>query len=155
MRQPPTVHVTLQPSRRAAAAIILLALATAAILLWLPLEPEVSALALVCLLAWAIDRVHVVALRRSPRSTRELWLTGERLLVVRDGSGRLAAGHVRSASYVGARITTIVWRPDGMPFSRAECILPDMLPAEDFRRLRVLLRYGRSDDTQDAPASHA
>jgi len=30
-----------------------------------------------------------------------------------------------------------------------------MLPANDFRRLRVLLRYGRSDDTQGAPASQA
>jgi hypothetical protein len=48
-----------------------------------------------------------------------------------------------------------VWRPDRSRFSRAEFILPDMLPADDFRRLRVLLRYGRNDDAHGAPASHA
>ena len=31
----------------------------------------------------------------------------------------------------------------------------DMLPADQFRQLRVLLRYGRSEDTEAAPASHA
>jgi hypothetical protein len=62
---------------------------------------------------------------------------------------------VRASSYVGARITTIVWRPDGAWRSRAEFILPDMLPAGDFRQLRVLMRYGRSDAAQGAPASHA
>ena len=34
-------------------------------------------------------------------------------------------------------------------------LLPDMLPAVEFRKLRVLLRYARSDVAQGAPASHA
>ena len=84
-----------------------------------------------------------------------LWLTGDRMLVVRMGDGRLVAGHVRAATYVCARVTTIVWRPDGARLSRAEWILPDMVETDDFRRLRVLLRYGRSDVAQGTRASHA
>jgi len=34
-------------------------------------------------------------------------------------------------------------------------IVPDMLDGDDFRRLRVLLRYGSSEDSAGAPASHA
>jgi hypothetical protein len=84
-----------------------------------------------------------------------LWLTGDRTIVVRRGDGRLVAGHVRSSSYVGARITTLVWRPDGAWGSRVELILPDMLQPDDFRQLRVLLRYGRSEAAHGAPASQA
>jgi hypothetical protein len=105
--------------------------------------------------AWAGDRAVVVAMRRGPRATCALWLTGNRLLVIRNGAGQLVAGHVRASSYVGARFTTLVWRPDGARWSRSEWILPDMLATDDFRRLRVLLRYGRSDDAQGAPASQA
>jgi hypothetical protein len=56
---------------------------------------------------------------------------------------------------VGAWITTIVWRPDNWRLSRTILVLPDMLPDEDFRRLRVMLRYARSGEVQDVPASQA
>jgi hypothetical protein len=145
MRLPPAVHVTLARSRLAAALILALALGTCAVLAVLPLDPVVLALGMLVTAIWAGDRIHVVALRRGPRATRALWLTGDRLLVIRRGNDALVAGHVRSASYVGARITTLVWRPDGARVSRAELILPDMLAPDDFRRLRVLLRYGREE----------
>jgi hypothetical protein len=155
MRLPPAVHVTLMPSRRACACIVALALVTCAVVLTLPVDPVLSGLAMLGIVVWAGDRVVVVAWRRGPRATVSLWLTADRMIVVRTGDDRLVAGYVRAASYVGARITTIVWLPDGARMSRAEWILPDMLPADDFRRLRVLLRYGRSEVAQGAPESHA
>jgi toxin CptA len=155
MRLPPAVHVTLQPSRRAVAWVVGTALCTCVVLVALPIDPMLVGLATIAVLAWAGDRVVVVALRRGPRASVALWLTGDRTIVVRRGDGRLVAGHVRTSSYVGARITTIVWRPDSAWRSRAELVLPDMLPAEDFRQLRVLMRYGRSDAAQGAPASQA
>jgi hypothetical protein len=63
----------------------------------------------------------------------ELRLAPDLVLVVHRGDGRLIAGHVRSATYVAASLTSIVWRPDGARFSRAILIVPDMLPEEDFR----------------------
>ncbi|HEY7378954.1 MAG TPA: hypothetical protein VH542_09745 [Steroidobacteraceae bacterium] len=155
MRLPPAVHVTLQPSRRALAWVVGMALCTCAVLATLPLDPVLIGLAVFAILAWAGDRIVVVALRQGPRAVLAMWLTGDRLLVIRTGEGRLIAGHVRSSTYVGARITTIVWRPDGAWRSRAELILPDMLLEDDFRRLRVLLRYARSDEAHGAPASQA
>jgi hypothetical protein len=155
MRLPPAVHVTLARSPQLVALIVLLALITGAVLALLPFDPALLALAMLGVAVWAGDRIHVVGLRRGPRATCALWLTGDRLVVVRLVNGALRAGHVRSATYVGARITTLVWRPDGSRLSRAECILPDMLPVDDFRRLRVLLRYGRSETVQGLPTSQA
>jgi len=155
MRLPPAVHVSLAPSRLAVAFVVGMALGSCVVLATLPFDPVLMAFAMLVVVIWAGDRVFVVALRRGPRATLALWLTGDRMLVVRSGDGGLTAGHVRSSSYLGARVTTIVWRPDGARFSRAEWILPDMLPAEDFRQLRVLLRYGRSEDAQASPASQA
>ena len=83
----------------------------------------------------------------------ELRLAPDLVLVVHRGDGRLIAGHVRSATYVAASLTSIVWRPDGARFSRAILIVPDMLPEEDFRRLRVMLRYARNAEVQDTPLS--
>jgi hypothetical protein len=155
MRLPPTLHVVFAPSRHATAAVVGMALLACAAVVMLPVDPVLIGLAVIVIVAWAGDRIVVVALRRGPRATRALWLTADRLVVVRTGDGQLIAGHVRASSYVGARMTTIVWRPDGRLRTRSEWILPDMLPTDDFRRLRVLLRYGRREVAQDAPASHA
>ena len=59
-------------------------------------------------------------------------------------------GTILDASYVGARLTTIVWRADAdragwrrLRPAQTIVVLPDTLPGDDFRRLRVVLRYGR------------
>ncbi len=155
MRLPPALQIALGPSRRAIAWVVLVAIVTAAALAVLPIDPALLALAMLGVALWTGDRIHVVALRRGPRAVRSIWVSGDRMIVVRDGTNRLSAGHVRSSSYVGVRVTTIVWRPDRARWSRTVWILPDMLPADDFRRLRVLLRYGRRDETEGSPASHA
>lgn len=121
----------------------------------LPFHFAAAGLAMLSVGGWAVDRVYVVGLRRGPRETREITLTGESIIVVRSGDDRLVAEHVRDASYVGSRITTIVWRPDGAKRSRAIWVLPDMLSPENYRRLRVMLRYARSGVAQEASASHA
>jgi hypothetical protein len=155
MDWPPPVRVAPAPSRAALAFITLAALATCALITTLPVAPPAVALAILAVGAWAVERVVVVALRRGPRAVRRLELRGDLTIVVATGDGCACAGRVHRDSYVGARLSTIVWRPYGRCRSRAILLLPDMLPAEDFRRLRVLLRYGRSDVTQGLPASHA
>ena len=70
----------------------------------------------------------------------------DRRIAITTHDGRSRDGAILDVSYVGAHLTTIVWRPDRAPWfapARTILILPDMLPADDFRRLRVLLRYGR------------
>ena len=70
----------------------------------------------------------------------------DRRMTVTDYQGRSHAGTILDDTFVGAWLTTIVWQRDGSPWwrpARAIVVLPDMLPADEFRRLRVALRYGR------------
>ena len=155
MRRPPSVHVVLWPSRIAGAGIGVLAAATIALTIALPLQPLVHLATIAAIAAWAAWSFRVDALHRGRFAVTELRLAPDLILLVCMGDGRLVAGDVRASTYVGAWVTTIVWRPDGRCWSRALLVLPDMLPAEDFRRLRVMLRYARSGDVQDVPASQA
>lgn len=55
--------------------------------------------------------------------------------------GRKFTGQVRDGSFVAPWFTTVRWQPDGSRFSRTIAVLPDMLSRQDFRHLRVLLRW--------------
>jgi hypothetical protein len=155
MRLPPSVHVELGPSRIAGAGIGALAIATLAVVLALPLAAWIQSAVTVGVVAWAYSAFRVVALRRGLAAVAAVTLAHNRMLVVRFGDSRSVTGLVRASTYVGPLLTSIVWRPDGARFSRAVLVLFDMLPAEDFRRLRVLLRYSRSDVAEAAPLSHS
>jgi hypothetical protein len=155
MRLPPSVHVVLSASRIAGAGVGMLATATVALTIAMPLDPLLQIALVAAIVAWAAWAFQVDALRRGRFAVTEVRLAPDLILVACMGDGHLVAGHVRSTTYVGAWITTIVWRPDGWRWSRSILVLPDMLPAEDFRRLRVMLRYARSGEVQEAPASHA
>lgn len=155
MRLPVPLQIELSPSRLATGLVAGIAAATIVALCTLPLHWAVLAPSAIAVLAWAVDRIRVVGSRTSPRAVAGLSLTGDRLIVVRYRTGRLAAGFVRSATYVSPSLTSIVWKPDDRLRSQALLILPDMLPGDDFRRLRVMLRYGRSDSVAGVPASHA
>jgi hypothetical protein len=155
MQWPPPVRVALGSSRTAFVLIVLLATGTCVVIATLPFDPAALALAEFAVVVWAIDRVYVVALRQGPRAVRHFELRGDLTVVVVTGDGSVRAGRVHRDSYVGARLTTLVWRPFGRRRARTILLLPDMLPVQDFRRLRVLMRYGRSDVAQGSPASHA
>jgi len=155
MRRPSPVHVVLSPSRIAGAGIGVLAAATIALTIVLPVQPLHQMAMIVAVVAWAAWAFQVDALHRGRFAVTEVRLAPDLMLLVCMGDGRLVAGQVRASTYIGAWVTTIVWRPDGRRWARALLVLPDMLPAEDFRRLRVMLRYARSGEVQDVPASQA
>jgi hypothetical protein len=70
----------------------------------------------------------------------------DRRMTVTDYEGRSHEGTILDDTFVGAWLATIVWRHDGSPWWRpapAIVVLPDMLSPDEFRRLRVALRYGR------------
>lgn len=156
MQQAPVpVRVAPAASRSAFALICALAAFAGASIATLPVHAVLRGVATIAILAWAGDRVQVVALRRGTRAIRRIELDGHLQIAVTTGNCACDRGRVLPDSYVGARITTIVWRPEGARLARAILLLPDMLPPDDFRRLRILLRYGRSESRHGEPASHA
>lgn len=155
MRLPVQLRVSLRPSRIAAIAFPLMAgIAWAAVLVLS--VPTIAHLVTGSVLGgWALLACRRYAWRVSRTAVVEVMVSSDAVVVVRHRDGRLLAGHVRSASFVHPWLTTIVWRPDGARWSRSVLVLPDMLALDDFRKLRVLLRYGRSEVEAGAPASQA
>jgi hypothetical protein len=68
-----------------------------------------------------------------------LRLDGRIELEQRDGS--TVQAQVRPGGVVTAWLAAVRWRAAGARFDRAILVLPDMLPEEEFRQLRVLLRW--------------
>lgn len=155
MRLPVQLRVSPRPSRVAIAAIVALALAAFGVVLTLPLPGAGDLLAAVVLAGWAHRNLRLHGRRAARSAVVEILLSSDAVIVVRRRDGRLTAGHVRSATFVHPWFTSIVWRADGARWSHAIPLVPDMLHLDDFRRLRVLLRYGRREVTAGAPASQA
>lgn len=155
MRPPTQLNVALGPSRIATCALAALAALAFLLLAIMPAPAWTDALGAAALAAWAAHRIWLHGLRRSPASIVEVMLAEDRTIVVRRRDGALKAGVVLDRSHVHPAFTSIVWRPDGARLARSVPIVPDMIDPDDFRRLRVLLRYGRREDSADSPASHA
>ena len=143
MKPLPRLRLEPRPSRIACAAIASVCAAMASLVLLLPLDWWMTAAALLAIIGvagrgfWRCTGRGVPAL---------LHVGHDRRITATARDGRPRDGSILDDSYVGAHVTTIVWCPDrASRFSPARTILilRDMLPADEFRRLRVLLRYGR------------
>jgi hypothetical protein len=124
------VEATLAPSRRARAFAATASLATMALAFALPIAAELRALAA----AWAA----IAALHALHRLRGRCRVTIERSGAVRvDG----IEGLLRPGSFVAPWLAIVRWRPAGARWDRTLLVAPDMLGREEFRRLRVLLRW--------------
>ena len=88
--------------------------------------------------AWALRRAVGGG---APRGLR---IGVDRRIAVTTRDGRTCDGDILADSFVGHRLTTIVWRTDGARHARTLMVMADTFAADDFRRLRVVLRYGRT-----------
>ena len=155
MHKAPAVQIALGPSRVACAGIIVVAVGTFAVTLTLPIIPLAHVGCFIALAGWAAHRIRAVAMRSDPHAVREIKLESDRSIVIVHASGATSSATLRESSHYGPDVTTLVWRPKGRWRARSTLILADMLPADDFRRLRLLMRHARSDDEAERPASHA
>jgi hypothetical protein len=141
----PPLRLRLEPraSRIASASLAAACSVTLAVLLVLPLHWMAMVVG-----TMAIAATLAAGLRRcTGRGVPALLSVGiDRRITVIDRNRRSLAGSILDDSYVGAYVAVVVWAGDGDPWwrpARAVMILPDTLPPDDFRRLRVALRYGR------------
>ena len=134
-----------RPSRRAAIAFTLAGVATAGVVLALPLRmgrrdwPWSPRRSSPCDARWRARRRRAGARCTSASTAASRVTRGRRPLARRNRPRRF--------SYVGARVVTVVWRPDGAsrwrPRAGLAAAARHAAGDEHFRRLRVALRYGR------------
>jgi len=154
MHKPLPVTVALGPSRGVALLVVTIAVGTFVVAGTLSPPPALLACGFVALLLWTFETLKRIGRRRGPHAIRFVTVHGNRAMVVTT-SERSSHATLCESSFVGTGITTLVYKRRGSFFARSMIILPDMLPAEDFRRLRVLMRYGKSEVPARAPPSQA
>jgi hypothetical protein len=147
MKAARTLRLSLGPSRLALALICVTCLATCALVAWLPGAAAFRGVSVIGIGAYAILTMRHWATRSASRAIVGIELDADRAVRLIDRTGRHIEGTVQPDSYVGALLTTLVVRPEGKRRLRTIAILPDMLPADDFRRLRLLLRLGHAATT--------
>ena len=147
MKATPALRISLGASRSASALICLAWLATAALVAWLPGAAALRGALVTGIGAHAILTMRHRATRSASHAIIGVELDADRAVCLTERTGRRIEGMVQPDSYVGALLTTLVVRPDGKRRLRTIAILPDMLPADDFRRLRLLLRLGHGSTT--------
>jgi hypothetical protein len=144
MKAARTLRLSLGPSRMASALICVTCLATCALVAWLPGAAALRGVSVIGIGAYAILTMRQWATRSASRAIVGIELDADRAVRLIERAGRHIEGIVQPDSYVGALLTTLVVRPEGKRRLRTLAILPDMLPADDFRRLRLLLRLGHA-----------
>ena len=124
------VDVLLARSPRVEGFCACAAVASAVLVAVLPIAIELRAAAL----AWI--GLFALAALRSARAARVVRIDLERMVEVEG-----VAGRVRDGSFVAPWLVVVRWRPERAWRDRSLLVAPDMLGADDFRRLRVLLRW--------------
>jgi len=140
MKGPPSLRIELVRSPIGAAIVTVAFLATAALVAFVPAPAWLRAAAIIALGTHALWALRVAALRRARGAIVGVELSPDGRAVLIERSGWRREGRVQPACYVGTWLTTLVVRVGDERWSRSMAILPGMVPAEDLRRLRILLR---------------
>lgn len=140
MRAPQVLELRFRPSLRLAVAIGAWYAATTALAWTLPVEPVIALLASGGLAVTAAVQILRTALRRGPRAWTGLRVGEDRAIEILHGGRPSTPGTVAATTYVGASLVALHVRAGDSPRLLCTVILGDMLPRDDFRRLRVLLR---------------
>ena len=148
MKSVHTVAVALASSRIATACFATAALASAVLIALLPIAPEWRIGAETLLLIYTVASLRRLGRRKAMHAVVRLEVGEDLRGAITERCGRRIEGTITDQTYVGPNFASVLLRPDGRRLSRAIPIFADMLPAEDFRRLRVLLRLGRSPPRQ-------
>ena len=135
------VRIALAPSPIGVAAIATMALATLALIAFTPGPMALRILAATWVACAALHALHAVALHGGRCGVRTLQVDREGGIEVQDGAGARRIGRLRAGSFVAPWLAIVRWRAPGARLDASVVILPDMLPAEDFRRMRVWLRW--------------
>ena len=137
----PLLVVHLQPSRYLALILGFAHVATAG-LLWPLALPVAVKLAGVAILAISlVFNLRHYALLRAARAVVAFELSDEMACTLETRRGERIGGALLGSSFVAPYLTVLNLKPEGKFFTRSVVILADAIDAEEFRQLRVLLRW--------------
>jgi hypothetical protein len=153
MKGPPPLRVELARSRLGAAFVAVAWVASALLLVFVPGPMIPRLFAVVAIGAYALWTLRHWALRAMPSSIVAFELAADGAVVLFEQGGARRRGRVQPSSYVGTWLVTLVVRLDGSRWSRSIALLPDMISAEEMRRLRVMLRIAGAPRRSDVPRS--
>jgi len=140
VKGPPPLRIELARSRVAVAFVSVAWLASAVVVAAIPGSMLLRGLAVVAIGAQALWTLRFWASRTMPNSIVAFELAADGVAVLFEKGGGRPSGRVQPSTYVGTWLVTLVVRLDGSRRSRSIALFPDMMPAEDMRRLRVMLR---------------
>ena len=146
------LHIAFRPSRQMAAILAAIHAAAGATIVPLdvPLELKFAlATAIAANLIHALRRYALLRSRAAPIAL-ELSDASEADVQARGGAWRHA--RILGTSYVSPLLTVLNLKIDGCLLARHLVIAPDMVDTEDFRALRVMLRWKRASAREDANA---
>ena len=137
------VRARLTPSRQLALVFVFAHLATAATLLPLDIESGLRLLLNAAILASLAHSVWRHALLRGSHSSVEIEIANRGAGAVRDRNGEWHEVDILGTSYVTPWLTVlnVRLRLSGRP--RHILLVPDSIGADDFRHVRVLLKWAR------------
>jgi toxin CptA len=138
------LRIPVIPSMQLAVALVAVHLGAAALLWIVPLALPAQALLTLALAASLAYLLARDALLRAPRSIVALEIRDEAVsLQVRNGEWM--EGEVLGSSYVSPLLTVVNFRPRERWRVRHLILVPDNAHPDDFRRLRIWLRWKRGE----------
>ena len=135
------LKLSLRPSRLLATLLALAHGAAIAIILFVSIPPWVQAIAVTCLVVQLIFVVRRYALLLAPDSPVAIEIHSDNTISGQARRGKWSEYAVLGDSYVTAFLTVLNLRGAESHAVKRVVILPDSMDAEEFRRLRVWLRW--------------
>lgn len=135
-----TGEFTIGSSRRLAAILTIGHAAVAALLLFLDFAALWKVAALALLFASLCFELRA-ALRLGANAVTMMRISADNIFSVKSRAGEWRECEVLGSTYVTAFLTVVNLRPAGKRRVRSIVILADSMTADDFRRLRVWLRW--------------
>lgn len=118
-----------------------MAFATATVVALTPLPAALRWALLALLAAASLESLERVVRLRGPRAIVRFRVQRDGAIEVETASGARLEGRLRPGSFVAPWLVIVRWRAPGAWRDSTVLVLPDMAPADDLRRLRVLLRW--------------
>jgi len=153
MNRPRLQLLELRPSRWLALMLLVAHLAALLLLALLPVAAWLQSGGAVLLLCSGFRTITHHALRRSRSSAQALEFVDRAQLRVRSRDGQWHSGCVLGTSTAGAALVVLNIRVEGQRWPVHVVIPGDSLDSEDFRRLRVWLRWGPRPQAEEAAVS--